>query len=195
MFSSVRDIDLDNLRSNHSRMYYFGLGFVQLKIDETWRLHFYSPELPPVTEEVHDHRYDFESTTLAGAITNAFFDVQVRPPFWGRVATNFERDKMHVMRAESCNPSVEAPSTEIPCEVSLSGVKTFAKGDVNRMSHHRFHRVTSGDCITLLKRGPYQKEFAHVVSFAGTKPVCPFSVKIPEEDLWGIMGRMVRRHR
>ena len=195
MFESVRDLDLDQLRAKHSRLYYFGLGFIQLKIDETWRLHFYSPELPVVTEDIHDHRYDFESRVLAGTITNTFYRVASRPRMWLKVATPAERQGLHVMRPESCNPDVQAPATETLCEVVVSTVETFSKGDTNEVEHTEFHRVFSGDCITLLRRGPYKKDYANVVMPLSKIPVCPFSVKIPEDDLWACMERMIERHR
>src|SRR5271168_5571627 len=50
-----------------SEPYWFGLGFIQLKLSDTERMHFWLPEIPhPEREEIHNHRYDFTSTVLAG---------------------------------------------------------------------------------------------------------------------------------
>ena len=51
---------------------YFGLGFIQCKINQHERVHIYHPDLMPIVnieEEIHNHRYDFESTILMGKLT------------------------------------------------------------------------------------------------------------------------------
>lgn len=181
MFKTISGIDLERLKMNHVRLYYFGLGFIQLKIDETWRLHFYSKELPAITEDVHNHRYDFQSTILAGSITNHSYQVN-------------EGDS-HIMVNESCNPEIEAPALDKPCSMLLNHSKTMVVGWSYYMQHDEFHRVEADDCITLLRRSDYKKEFAQIILPVGKAPVCPFSQKIPKSKLWRIMADMLKRHR
>src|SRR5579863_7289598 len=62
---------IDDLRtkaaSYGTEPYWFGLGFIQLKLNDTARMHFWLPEIPhPEREEIHNHRYDFSSIVLAG---------------------------------------------------------------------------------------------------------------------------------
>ncbi len=55
-------------------------GFIQLDLDEDGRkrLHVWRNDLPRQTvyTPVHNHRFDFTSTTIAGALTNMTFDFQ-----------------------------------------------------------------------------------------------------------------------
>lgn len=179
MFASLNDIDINWLKNNHTRLYYFGLGFIQLKIDEIWRLHFYTQDLPAITEDIHNHRYDFESKTLKGVITNCYYKV-------------IEGDT-HVIQNESCNPDIDAPALNKPCAVELDTVSFFQAGDVNKMTHDQFHVVYVRDeCITLLKRSDYKKEFAQVIVSKETESICPFSKEVPQDELWGIIERMIR---
>lgn len=53
MFNSLKDVDIDYLKKNHDRLYFFGFGFIQLKIDDTYQLHFYNKALLSVNEDVH----------------------------------------------------------------------------------------------------------------------------------------------
>ena len=56
-----------------TKPHYFGLGFIQCKINQYERIHVYHPDLMPIVnieEEVHNHRYDFESKILMGKIKN-----------------------------------------------------------------------------------------------------------------------------
>lgn len=178
MFNTIKDIKLDQLRKNHSRLYYFGLGFIQLKIDETYRLHFYSPELPSINEDIHNHRYHFTSKILKGTITNSYFAIG--------------SGDSHLKYNESCNPEIKAPRIEEPCKADLVSIQTYQAGESYRITDDIFHTVKASDCITLLKRNSYTREFAQIVIPVGVQPVCPFSKKVDEEALWEIMGNMLK---
>jgi hypothetical protein len=177
-FNSVKDIDLDKLRANHTRLYYFGLGFIQLKIDETYRLHFYSSEVPVITDEIHNHRYHFHSKVLQGELTN----------FWYTITDG----DSHIMVNESCNAEIEAPKLDKPCHAFLNQIETYRAGDMYYLSEEAFHRVnTSSNCITLLKRSDYTKQFAQIVLPVGHNSICPFSKQIPKDELWEMIKRML----
>lgn len=178
MFKSVKDIDIDALRKNHVRFYYFGLGFIQLKLDEKWRLHFYNSKLPGITEDVHNHRYDFTSRILLGEITNYRYDV-------------FKGDT-HVINNESCNADIKAPRLEEPCHIEVETAYRYRPGSFYNMKDTSFHRVKADYCITLLERTPRMKEFAQVITPKGQAPVCPFSKKVPEEEMWAIIEEMLK---
>lgn len=173
MFRSVGDIDIDWLQNNTSRLYYFGLGFVQLKIDETWRLHFYTPELPAITEGIHNHRYNFTSRVLSGMIVNRRY--------------NIVDGTTHTLSNESCNPDIEAPGVDQPCGIELIAADGIGIWESYSMLDTVFHNVEAVRCITLLERGSYAKEFAQVVTPVGKEAVCPFSKTIPDDELWSII--------
>jgi len=180
MFNHISQINLEELKKNHARLYYFGLGFIQLKIDETYRLHFYSPELPSITEDIHNHRYDFTSRILKGRIINRVWEVE-----------ETKRGE-HVIVNESCNPDISAPVLDTPCKAELVEASIYSEGHNYQMKDDMFHQVEAPDgCITLLKRGDYTKEFAQIVLPKGKESVCPFSKKIDDEVLWKIMAAML----
>lgn len=186
MFQEISEIDIDELKKEHERLYYFGLGFIQLKLNDHWRLHFYARELPPITEDIHNHRYNFTSRILAGSITNFTYTVDTVVD---------EANATHVMVNESCNPEVKAPAESTLCKVEIEKASTYFTDQSYRMDYRIFHRVEATDCITALSRTPYRQNFAQVVTPIGSPSICPFSKTVPEAHLWEIIEAMLERHR
>lgn len=107
------------LKDNCEKIHYFGLGFVQLKMkNPKIRYHFYNKELSRLTptEEIHNHRYAFESRILAGELDQIIYNVIKCGP----------DQATHTLRPVSCDPKKPVPksadkaiwSTAIPCFVS-----------------------------------------------------------------------------
>lgn len=170
---------LNFLKENCQLIHYFGLGFIQLKINKEYRLHFYTPELPAIVpeEDIHNHRYDFTSMILKGSLTQEIFSIDLS-------------QKTHIMEDESCKSDIKCSSEKIPCGIKLLTKQIFCVGSQYSIDHDTFHRVNAKECITLLKRTDYKKEFAKVVRKEGDH-VCPFSKKIEEPKLWEIVEKML----
>jgi hypothetical protein len=173
-------LDIDWLKANHQMVHYFGLGFIQLKMNHQDRLHFYTSELPPTVpeEDVHNHRYCFTSTILKGYFRQELFRV-------------VEGDT-HLREQETCKEGVCAGSTPVSCSLLLASSHLYAVGGQYFIDHDTFHRVEAQNCITLLIRGEYKKELAEVIRLRGQVKVCPFSQKVPTERLWEIIESMVK---
>lgn len=171
----------DYLKAKCKMIHFFGLGFIQIKVSNSQRYHFYSSELPGFVdqESVHNHRYDFTSTILGGKLKQEIFSVVP-----GDVCAEF------LMKEESCRSDVKAPDTEVPCSLSKLFEDTHVKGSTYTIDKDTFHKVTpiTDSAVTFLTRGPVKKEFATVVSPKGAKFVCPFSMNIPEDDLWRLVS-------
>jgi hypothetical protein len=178
LFTHLEDIKIDKLKKRYDRLYYFGLGFIQLKLNNTWRLHFYAEQLPPITEDIHNHRYDFVSTVMKGSIENTTYEIA--------------NGVTHRMRNESCNPRIKAPAHETKCSVAASKTTLIAAGQSYEMAHDQFHTVKASTCITLLERGPYRKQYAQIVLPADAKSVCPYSLSLPDNDLWEIIESLLK---
>jgi hypothetical protein len=181
MFKDIADINVDWLKQNNQMIHFFGLGFIQLKINDRFRLHFYSPSLPSIVgkEDVHNHRYDFKSTILKGMITQELY---------ARVSGN-----THTMEQESCKDMVEHKAVSTECAIIMLASVEHLAGTSYWIQHDTLHRVyTKGSTITLLDRGPYAKELADVIRPRGSSKVCPFSVKLTESDLWEIVELELR---
>lgn len=173
-------LDIDWLRKNCLNISYFGVIGVQLKIDKSNRLHFYTKELPAIVseEDVHNHRYDFTSHILKGNFIQDIFEVTIG-------------DK-YLREQESCKEGMSCNSEGIPCDLKLVSNHTYSAGSKYFIFHDVFHRVKSEDCITLINRSEYKKELAEVIRPIGQDKICPFSKKVDEDVLWEIVNNMIQ---
>jgi hypothetical protein len=175
---------IDELRLNVRKIYYFGLGFVQVKVSESARYNFYHWKVPAFVDEPHDHRYDFTSFVVRGEIWNKIW---IAHP---------DGDRSGILENESCREGVDAPSD--PQSVRLAMGSTFAtlRGMSYSLHHASLHTVwpalNEGPCVTYVTRGPIKKDFARVFHPDGSEKVCPFSKKMPEDELWDIVSECLR---
>lgn len=174
-------LDIDYLKTNCQRLYFFGLGFIQVKLNDSERVHFYTGAFQKTTmaEEVHNHRYDFESTIIKGTIIQELYSYNL----------NDKGDSW--ITKETCNPDTKKEFERLRCSIKLLQRQTFKAGSSYWTDHDTLHRVESTDAITYLKRGPYMKEEADVVYPVDMTTTCPFSVKAPDEDLWEVIRSMI----
>lgn len=182
-YSGNTDFTVDMLRSLGVKPHFFGLGFIQLKLSDEQRLHFYHPSLSANVpeEELHDHRYDFTSHVISGSLHNEIWEFSPDP--------EGEQDKVLV----SCDKSDPVPEGTASVRGQARNVLSFTTvaGGSYFISHDRFHRVKGEECITLITRKPKQKRFATVIRGTGADHVCPFDVSLSEGDCWKIIGEML----
>lgn len=184
---------MENLAALHNLLYhkdlhpyYFGLGFIQLKINPYQRYHFYHSNLSPILnieEEVHNHRYSFDSTVLLGKITNKLY--------------SFSPDNQgeFILENESCNEAIKIDNVQ-PIRGFLDLVSTIeiSAGETYHMDYSALHTVSSSQCITRLERTDYQQQFAQVVRHGNATKICPFSSKLPEAQCWAIIKEMITKN-
>lgn len=177
------ELSVDWLKAHCEMIHYFGLGFIQIKLDQANRVHVYTGALPRTVEEedVHDHRYNFVSRILHGALDQRIFEVP------------FDGTPTHFMVQENCQPKADnhVPEESKLCRIQPVFQKVYLAGDSYFIDHNTFHTVDSHDAITHVCRGGYQKDLANVVYPMSNKLVCPFSIKVPEEQLWEIVGQRI----
>lgn len=181
-------LDIDFLKENHSRIYYFGLGFIQVVLNQYERVHFYSDELSKlaVAEGWHNHRYNFTSTILKGEFLQAK----------GLIIPG----NSHILVNVNCSKDKELPyKVEIP--VGFKMIETepdsygmvYRKNDTYDIMYNEFHTVSSvGNTITYLKRSDYIMEFAQVVNRVGKEIVCPFSITFTDDELWAKVEEIIK---
>lgn len=170
----------DWLRAHATTAHYFGLGFVQVKLDDRRRVHFYHPDVPAFVEEPHDHRYGFVSRVLRGSLVNRVF--------------RLVPGDSHEVSYESCRQG--GPETPPGFRSGLEQVGEFAvhEGSGYHVHPEAFHTVhPETPTVTFLERELPSKEFARVVRPAGAPAVCPFSRPMPEDEVWRIVDDCVRR--
>lgn len=172
----MNDLDLANLKTLGTPAY-FGLGFIQLKINEHQRIHFWVPEWPTIPgadNELHDHRYTLTSTILKGEIHN-----QIYAPFPSPHPT-------HELIEVSCKPnSTQEP--QILDRVTPVFLTSFVSkvGDTYTLSPDAFHMAhTVGPTVTFVQRGDVIKDMARVIRPLDSAFVCPFSIRYSEQQCW-----------
>lgn len=160
--------------------HYFGLGFIQIKLDETWRLHVWTPDWPTIPgaeNELHNHRYEFHSRVLMGAL---------RHELAALCPTDDTADQKLELISVSCKPG----STEEPISRGLRGVCKVGTFEVRAGGHYTlgpgaFHRsFPEGPTVTLLQRGPIVAEEALVLRNPGSPFHCPFSIGKTSQECW-----------
>jgi len=174
-------LDINYLKENHTRIYYFGLGFIQIVLNKYERIHFYTDELPTTNEDIHNHRYNFTSTILKGQFRNDKY--KLIP------------GDTHILKNESCNSDKELENNvEIPVSVEFIESKEYKQGDSYDMFYNEFHAVDySGDTITYLKRSDIITDYAQVIYKKDSEEVCPFSNKGDEDKLWSIVETILTK--
>ena len=178
-------LDYEYLRENHEMIHFFGLGFVQLKLNLEQRLHFYHPDLPPFVDQPHNHRYDFTSEVLKGGLHNIIW----------REDPNDPDGEPCVLRFDSCtaDDNLEIPEGRLTRRRVVAEFYTEPPSQYY-MPREAFHQVRpfNEPTVTLLERGLRVTDFAQILEPVNFEPVCPFSANLPEEELWDIVKKCLK---
>lgn len=174
-------LNVDFLRENNTRMYYFGLGFIQVVLNKEERVHFYSTELQVYNEEIHNHRYNFTSTILKGEFHDCRYFLTA--------------GNTHILTNESCNKDIPLINNiEIPVGVVSTSKKIYKAGDSYDIFFNEFHSVdTVGDTITYLKRSDIITDYAQVLFHKDVEKVCPFTTRYTDRLLWEIIENTIKK--
>jgi hypothetical protein len=192
-------LDIDFLKTNCQRLYFFGLGFIQVKLNESERVHFYTNAFRKTVlkEEIHNHRYNFESKIIKGTVVQEIYLHQLNSEA-NSLTTKQELFANHLndnckfcITKETCNPVIKKEFDRQECTVKLIQRHTFVTGSSYWTDHDTLHRVDSDDAITYLTRGPYMKDEADVIYPIDLVPTCPFSVKVSDDELWEVIRSMI----
>lgn len=168
--------------------YFFGLGFIQLKIDLQTRLHFYTTRYTPIVSDttVHNHRYNFISHVLKGEIINEIFSYEAGP-------SNYIHE---LVTCETNHTLSDADKNMFEVNLKVHHRHVIKEGQSYLMAHTDFHSVhTTKPTITYLLRGHRCKEvvkkFASIIRLKDDDNVCPFSKKISTDECWEIIDEMI----
>lgn len=172
-------IDIDWLRNKNNGAHYFGLGFIQIKMGDYLRFHFYHKDVPAFVEEPHDHRYHFTSHVQKGSLANYIY-----------ILDGETGDQVSV-EYESCKEGPgEVPPKESGTSMYFGSFRVNA-GSGYTMHADTFHTVTPflqyGPVITSIQRTRPHKTFARVLRKPDASPVCPFSRPMEPSRLWEIV--------
>lgn len=171
---------LDDLKKQATLIHYFGLGFIQIKIDMGKRYHFYTPFLPAIKEGVHNHRYGFQSRILSGSLKNFIYVP--------------EEGQTHVRYSVSCKPDNKLHPVFSHCHLgSPVIINHYDRGSTYSMPYKTFHRVESPvGCITEVSLGVVMQDHAEVIDQTDCPRKCPFENPGKPGDLWDRVDQMLR---
>jgi len=170
-------LDLEWLKTHSNLIHFFGLGFVQIKINDLERLHFYHPDFKGFVEEPHDHRYHFISNVLKGSIKNTIWKIA-------------DHGEPAIVKYESCKKQKIVVPNPYKSYRERIGDFTVNEGSSYFMDENTFHQVSRQEeksCITYLTRGKPTKDFARILSIPSATEPCPFSQNLPNDELWQIV--------
>lgn len=188
MFQKLEEVSVEWLKKNHYDAYFFGLGFIQIKIDPRHRIHFYHPDIPAFVEQPHDHRYNFISTVLRGRLENRIWEmthdlVPEAQTVWYEHASCKREDA-------GDDDGVPEPSMRYRATVQSVGSFTINEGSSYYISKDTFHTVhpdfSAGPCVTSITRTEPEKEFARIIHV--DEAACPFSKVIANDTIWKIVA-------
>ena len=185
MISKLEDISINYLKDNHLDIYYFGLGFIQLKIDLEFRLHVYHPDLPAfIDKEPHDHRYHFTSKVLKGTMENILYEI-----------IN-DSNGEYMVEYETCNTDIKLEDSVVIPNCDIKEVKRFKTevGESYHIAKNDFHLIRpTYPCVTLLQRGQIETKYAKVIRKISDEKLCPFSLEINKDELWQLVEDGIRK--
>lgn len=174
--------NIDDLKRRHSLIHYFGLGFIQIKMESAWqRFHFYTISLPYKKEGIHNHRYSFKSRVLRGSLINTI---------WNVVSGD-----THIERSVSCKAGEEGKKVvgQYRSLDSFAVIHNLQEGSEYTMNYRTFHQVESPmGGITEVNPGTVMQQFAQVVDPINAAPECPFANPGKPDDLWQIVDSMLK---
>lgn len=174
-------LDIDYLKQNKQRLYYFGLGFVQLVLNKYERVHFYNENITAPNDEVHNHRYNFSSHILKGCFANELYKLVP--------------GDSHVLINESCNKNKKLEhNIQIPVGLELISTDVYLSGQSYHVFFNDLHSVTyKGNTITHLQRSDIITDYAQVIYPKDRAITCPFENDYTENQLWDIIKETIEK--
>ncbi len=163
---------------------YFGLGFFQLKLNDSNRIHYYHADLKPILheEEVHDHRYWFFSNVLKGSLTNKIW--------YYEPTLESEWELCHV----HCKEGVDDAPIIVNSNVKKIFLSQFCTevGQSYSLSEDAFHQVYhKGHVVTELVRALPVKTYARVIRNKNDAYICPYSAPVSIDKTWEYLKDML----
>jgi phosphoribosyl-ATP pyrophosphohydrolase len=173
-------LDIDHLRNFEVDPAYFGLGFIQLKVDLHNRVHFYHNDLPILSDNPHNHRYSFTSYILQGTLEQTTFQ-------WDYAATG-----EFLTQLVNCKAGSNLIASQQSGQITQTLYSSYATGSRYQIEADTLHTVSGIDnAVTHLIRGDTEKEYAAVIVQKGDEPVCPFSEPLTTKRCWELIEDML----
>lgn len=165
----VRSTNLRDLKWRHH-----GLGMLQGEIDEQTRIHLWDPSLRTIPDEgfrdVHDHRFDLESTVIIGKVMDVRY--MVAPTFIDEGQTDaweIKHAKVQVaedMRVVDTGAPGSSPNTRWIARVKVAELywAMYGAGEAYTIPRRTFHTTkVFGFAMTLVRRTGFDDRPARIL--------------------------------
>jgi len=166
-----------------------GLGFLQIKLPETYRMHVWHPELPKRScfehSQVHDHRFGFRSRVIVGKQRNdTFFLSRAVPVSFSHIAYLHEGARME----NGGRPWVEHYEGQLK-QVSSQEISVGETYDMLPYVYHSSTALGDGKTVTLMKKTEEHDKGAHSLCQIGVTPDDKFDrYQMSNGDMWEIVA-------
>lgn len=167
------------LKDNGAKIHYWGLGFVQVRINEDVNYHFYTDMITAHfdIENPHNHARDFTSEILAGELQEIRYNIE---------------ESSHGLRLVSNFCTVGVIEDTLVKIIDMEPY-THTRGDTYTCDKGIFHTVMSTNCVTkLTKTGERGQVYSVVMD--KLKDDVESGVIYPEDFLWGIVREICDEH-
>lgn len=181
-------ITFDEIRKQGSGIRVHGNGFIQIDLPDNKRVNVWGhPAIPrqSVATQLHDHRFDFYSFVLRGAMVNATYKAVPEP------APRATHD-VYTPKAREGHDVVE-DTVLVPLGDAVRlypyHAQVVQKGDSYRLPAGMIHETfVNQPTATLMLKGDYRPIPVSVFCPIGKKPDNDFvrHAVLPEADLWDI---------
>lgn len=166
---------IDMLKSCNHGIHYFGLGFIQIKVNNI-NYHFYTNKWTIIEDNIHTHKYNFTSNILKGKLTQTIY-TEINGKSFSKTLCD-------------CKEGSEIDFVDF-VDLKPLTTMTIEQGSSYTLDNSAIHRVSSDFCITEVLKDTSINEKAIVYKpLSMIDDVCPF-IHIDESELWAEVERML----
>lgn len=160
---------------------FFDLGFIECKISDKERIHFYHPELKiPVNalDNVRNHRYDFVGKVLRGHLQNKIYNF-----FDGKHNTHYKLSELFTNDIK--NGKKNLGYLNLFSDLNHQVNETYA------MHNMYFNKIEANFCITQLKCTADKKDTIDIVYPIASNFIEPLKRSLSKQDCLAIIKECI----
>lgn len=143
----------EEIIANYDIVQAFGLGFIQFKMKNGKRFHFYDKMFKTVDDDIHNHRYDFKSTIIKGTLKETLYDISGKPIPNSKL--------LHCKETDCQNGNIPLKLPDM--YASVISTLTHHKNSTYIRNVYEYHTVESDYCVTMLELGERILDRAYVL--------------------------------
>lgn len=178
-------ITVDELRKLGGYPHYLGLGVIKCRIGNDRAYHFYCDRAEVLVDQIHDHRFSFKSTIVAGSLKNYIYEITGSDP---ESTLQVERGRCEV----GAHRSIVVHNAKM---VEVCNF-TSAEGSSYYMPYNTLHQIErlTPVVITYLEKEPFSQFEPRFVVDTSQPRVCAMSKPKTQDECWEIIEYAIDRY-